>query len=57
MGKLAGLQIEVVKGYAKGVSYRVGSTFSDTNHAWNAIKIGENGSFLMQHGQLDMAWG
>lgn len=39
MGNLAGLEIELIKGYAKGLSYSVGSTFYDTNHAWNAIKI------------------
>lgn len=37
--RLAGLQAEVITGYAKGISYRPGDRFSRTNHAWNAIKI------------------
>ncbi|MDX9846652.1 MAG: transglutaminase domain-containing protein [Tenuifilaceae bacterium] len=39
MGTLAGLEIEKVSGYSKGYSYTPGSKFSDTNHAWNLIKI------------------
>jgi len=38
MGKLAGLDIVQVIGYSKGISYRDGSAFDDTNHAWNAVK-------------------
>ena len=39
MGKLAKLDIYKIKGYAKGISYREGSTFKNTNHAWNVAKI------------------
>jgi hypothetical protein len=37
--KAAGFKSEKIIGYAKGYSYRVGSKFSETNHAWNAIKV------------------
>ena len=39
MGKLADLDIVKIKGYAKGISYREGSTINDINHAWNVAKI------------------
>lgn len=39
MGILAGLEIVKVSGYSKGYSYDSGDRFSDTNHAWNVIRI------------------
>jgi len=39
LGRLAGLDIVKIIGYAKGLSYTPGKRFSDTNHAWNAVKI------------------
>jgi len=34
-----GLEAKKITGYAKGYGYIQGSPFSETNHAWNAIKI------------------
>ena len=39
LGKLAGLEIVTITGYSKGITYSPGSTLTDTNHAWNAVKI------------------
>lgn len=36
---MAGIEAVTITGYSKGVSYRPGSSFSDTNHAWNAANI------------------
>lgn len=36
---MAGIEAVTVTGYSKGISYRPGSSFSDTNHAWNAANI------------------
>jgi hypothetical protein len=35
----AGIEAVTIIGYAKGIGYRPGSGFSDTNHAWNAAMI------------------
>lgn len=35
----AGLQAEKVSGYAKGYGYKKGDKFTDTDHAWNVIKV------------------
>lgn len=35
----AGLEAEKVTGYAKGYGYNIGDKFTDTDHAWNAVKI------------------
>jgi hypothetical protein len=37
--KAAGFESEKITGYAKGYSYKVGNKFSESNHAWNAIKV------------------
>jgi kyphoscoliosis peptidase len=48
----AGLQTTVIQGYAKGVRYTVGDTFTGLpNHAWNAVKI--DGKWYL----LDPTWG
>jgi len=39
LGKLAGLEIVTITGYSKGITYSPGSTLTDTDHAWNAVKI------------------
>lgn len=51
LAKAAGLEAVVVTGYAKGISYRPGSRFSSTNHAWNAVKI--DGEWKL----FDATWG
>lgn len=51
LGKEMGLEIEKVVGYAKGYGYRVGSKLSQTDHAWNIIKI--NGQWKI----FDSTWG
>jgi hypothetical protein len=35
----AGLESEKIIGYAKGYGYKIGEKFSETDHAWNAVKI------------------
>ncbi|CAF1027100.1 unnamed protein product [Didymodactylos carnosus] len=45
------LQCVKISGYAKGYSYRQGGSFSDTNHAWNAVKIDQHWILL------DSTWG
>ncbi len=39
MGEKAGLDIVLVTGYSKGISYRSGQSFDDTNHAWNLVYL------------------
>ena len=39
LGNQMGLEIEVVKGYAKGYGFAQVASFTQTNHAWNRIKI------------------
>lgn len=51
LGKLAGLEIETITGYSKGITYRPGKVFGDTDHAWNAAKI--NGQWRL----FDVTWG
>jgi hypothetical protein len=46
-----GLEVEVISGYAKGYSYREGAGFSQTNHAWNAVKM--DGAWHL----VDATWG
>lgn len=50
MGKLAGLDIVLVIGYAKGISHTPGEYFPETNHAWNVVKI--NGRWRL----FDVTW-
>jgi hypothetical protein len=50
LAKLAGLESVVVTGFAKGISYRPGERFSQTNHAWNAVRI--DGEWKL----LDVTW-
>ena len=50
LAKLAGLESAVVTGYAKGISYTPGERFSQTNHAWNAVRV--DGEWKL----LDVTW-
>jgi hypothetical protein len=51
LGNEMGLEIEVVKGYAKGYGFANVASFSQTNHAWNRIKI--DGKWRI----FDATWG
>lgn len=51
LGLLMGLEVEKISGYAKGYEYQSGDKFSDTNHAWNAVKIEDNWQLI------DVTWG
>lgn len=51
LGKEMDLNIEKVIGFAKGFSYKQGSIFKETNHAWNIIKIDK------QWKVFDATWG
>jgi hypothetical protein len=52
LGKAAGLEMEIVHGWAKGFGYRVGAELpARINHAWNAVKI--DGTWQL----LDGTWG
>lgn len=45
------LRDEIVIGYSKGYSYRPGDKFTETDHAWNAVKI--DGKWRL----IDATWG
>jgi hypothetical protein len=52
LGLAAGLEIETIRGFAKGYDSRVGDRIDDgPNHAWNAVKIG--GEWRL----MDATWG
>lgn len=51
LAEAAGLEAVTIGGWGKGYTYTVGDPLADTNHAWNAVKIGE-GWYL-----LDCTWG
>ncbi len=51
MGEKAGLEIVKISGYAKGYGHTQGKSFTETNHAWNAIKI--DGKWRL----FDATWG
>lgn len=51
LGKQMNLKIKKVSGYSKGYSYSIGERFTNTNHAWNIIKI--NGNWRI----FDATWG
>jgi hypothetical protein len=46
-----GLEAELITGYAKGYGYQPGDKFTETNHAWNAVKI--KGAWKL----FDTTWG
>jgi hypothetical protein len=49
--KRAGVKAVKIDGWAKGIGYTQGTTFNETNHAWNAVSI-DNKWYL-----LDATWG
>ncbi len=51
MGKAVGLEVVTIHGWGKGYGYTPGQTFAQENHAWNAIKVGEEWHLL------DPTWG
>lgn len=51
LASASGLDVVTIDGYAKGYGYKGGSHFTETNHAWNAVKL--NGSWYL----LDSTWG
>jgi hypothetical protein len=52
LAKSAGLDVVLISGWAKGISYKVGEPIiGKTNHAWNALKI-DGGWYL-----IDCTWG
>jgi hypothetical protein len=52
LAREAGLEAEIVNGFAKGVDYRIGKHFRGAaNHAWNAVRL--NGSWKL----IDATWG
>ena len=46
----AGIETEILEGYAKGFDYKKGQRFNYSNHAWNAVFI--HGSWYL----LDVTW-
>ncbi len=51
LAKESGLEAITINGYAKGVGHITGSSMTEPNHAWNAVKI--DGKWQL----LDTAWG
>jgi hypothetical protein len=51
LGILMDLEVEKISGYAKGYEYKPGDKFSETDHAWNAIKIDDTWRLI------DVTWG
>jgi transglutaminase/protease-like cytokinesis protein 3 len=47
----AGLDCEIVQGYARFSYQGIGDTHTDPNHAWNAVKIGDRWQLV------DVTWG
>ncbi|HEY5744696.1 MAG TPA: transglutaminase domain-containing protein [Chryseolinea sp.] len=45
------LEVEKITGYAKGYGLKEAARFSDTNHAWNAVKINNEWQLI------DVTWG
>ena len=39
LAERAGLEVALVSGYSKGITYRKGQVFQSTNHAWNSVRI------------------
>ncbi|XP_069474154.1 uncharacterized protein [Ambystoma mexicanum] len=52
MCRIAGVQCVQLSGFAKGINYRIGQTFSgESNHAWNAVHL--DGKWHL----VDSTWG
>lgn len=50
LGAAMGLAVEKISGFAKGYSYQPGDHFTESNHAWNAVKI--DGKWRL----MDVTW-
>jgi hypothetical protein len=51
LGEAAGLEVKTISGHAKGYGYRSGDPDLESNHAWNAVKIGDDWRLV------DSTWG
>lgn len=51
MCDLAKIECHVIIGYAKGYGYSQGDIFTDTDHAWNMVKVEDKSKFV------DATWG
>ena len=51
MAEVLGLEVATIQGWGKGYGYQPGQALGDTNHAWNAIQIGDAWYLL------DATWG
>jgi transglutaminase/protease-like cytokinesis protein 3 len=51
MGKAVGLEVVTIHGWGKGYGYTPGQVLGQENHAWNAIRVGEEWYLL------DPTWG
>lgn len=49
--KHANIQSYTISGYSKGLSYQWGTTFYESDHSWNAVKV--NGKWKL----VDATWG
>jgi hypothetical protein len=51
LAQSVGLETVLISGYAKGYGYKPGAKISGSNHAWNAVKIGDRWMLV------DSTWG
>lgn len=51
LGKVAGLQVHTIEGYAKGYGFEPGQQIKDKNHAWNGVQV--NGEWFIS----EPTWG
>lgn len=51
LGKVAGLQVYTIEGFAKGYGFEPGQRIKDTNHAWNGVQV--NGEWFI----CEPTWG
>ena len=51
LGKVAGLQVHTIAGYAKGYGFEPGQQIEATNHAWNGVQV--NGEWFI----CEPTWG
>lgn len=51
LGKVAGLQVHSIEGYAKGYGFEPGQRIKDQNHAWNGVQV--NGEWFIS----EPTWG
>ena len=51
LGKVAGLQVHTIEGYAKGYGFEPGQRIKEQNHAWNGVQV--NGEWFIS----EPTWG